>query len=64
MRSLFFAAVVILGVASVGEAQIADGERIVEIWTCTLNDGYSMDDVEDISERWGALVRSSGAPDV
>ena len=31
MKSLYFAAVVILGVASVGEAQIADGERIVEI---------------------------------
>ena len=64
MRSLFFAAVVILGVVSVGEAQIADGERIVEIWTCTLNDGYSMDDVEDNSGRWEALVRSSGATDV
>jgi len=64
MRFLYFAAVVILGVASVGEAQIADGERIVEIWTCTLNDGYSMDDVEDISGRWEALVRSSGATDV
>ena len=23
-----------------------------------------MDDIENISERWGALVRSSGAPDV
>jgi len=64
MRSLFLATVVLLGVAGVGDAQIADGERIVEIWTCTLNDGYSMDDIENISERWGALVRSSGAPDV
>ena len=64
MRFLFFAVVVILGVASVGEAQIADGERIVEIWTCTLNNGYSMDDVEDISGRWEDLVRSSGATDV
>ena len=64
MKNLFFAVVLLFGVVSVGEAQIADGERIVEIWTCTLNDGHSMDDGEDISERWGALVRSSGAPDV
>ena len=53
MKNLFFAVVLLFGVVSVGEAQIADGERIVEIWTCTLNDGYSLDDVEDIPARIG-----------
>ena len=60
MKNLFFAVVLLFGVVSVGEAQIADGERIVEIWTCTLNDGYSMDDIDEISDRWAALVRSNG----
>ena len=64
MKHLFFAVVLLFGVVSFGEAQIADGERIVEIWTCTLNDGYSMDDIDEISDRWAALVRSNGATDL
>ena len=45
------------------ETEIAEGERIVEIWTCTLNEGYTMTDIGRIAERWGGLVRSSGAAD-
>ena len=43
--------------------EIAEGERIVEIWTCTLNEGYTINDIGRIAERWGVLVRSSGAAD-
>ena len=45
------------------ETQIAEGERIVEIWTCTVNEGYTMDDIGRINERWIELVRSAGATD-
>ena len=51
------------GAVATQEAQIAEGERIVEIWTCTLNEGYTMDDIGRTAERWGELVRSSGAAD-
>jgi len=45
------------------ETQIAEGERIVEIWTCALNEGYTMGDIGRINERWVELVRSAGATD-
>ena len=45
------------------ETQIAEGERIVEIWTCTLNEGHTISDVGRINERWVELVRSAGATD-
>ena len=52
-----------MGVAGGGEAQIAEGERIVELWTCTLNEGHTIGDVGRINERWVKLVRSAGATD-
>ena len=39
-------AISVIGLSAVCEAQVAEGERIVEIWTCTLNEGYSMEDIE------------------
>ena len=54
----------VIGLSAVSEAQVAEGERIVEIWTCTLNDGYSMEDIESTSNRWLDLVLSGGATDV
>ena len=54
----------VIGLSAVCEAQVAEGERIVEIWTCTLNEGYSMEDIERTSTRWLDLVLSGGATDV
>ena len=54
----------VIGLSAVCEAQVAEGERIVEIWTCTLNEGYSMVDIENTSTRWLDLVLSGGATDV
>ena len=54
----------VIGLSAVCEAQVTEGERIVEIWTCTLNEGYSMVDIENTSTRWLDLVLSSGATDV
>jgi hypothetical protein len=54
----------VIGLSAVCEAQVAEGERIVEIWTCTLNEGYSMEDIEIMSTRWLDLVLSGGATDV
>ena len=54
----------VIGLSTVCEAQVAEGERIVEIWTCTLNEGYSMEDIESTSTRWRDLVLSGGATDV
>ena len=65
LRFIFVAFVIsVIGLSAVCEAQVAEGERIVEIWTCTLNDGYSMEDVESLSARWLDLVLSEGARDV
>ena len=67
MRSRFILVAVVIsviGLSAVSEAQVAEGERIVEIWTCTLNDGYSMEDIESTSNRWLDLVLSGGATDV
>ena len=63
MKHLFFAVVLLFGVVSVGEAQIADGERIVEIWTCTVNEGSTIDDVGRLTASWNEFVRSVGATD-
>ena len=54
----------VIRLSAVCEAQVAEGERIVEIWTCTLNEGYSMEDIERTSTRWLDLVLSGGATDV
>ena len=54
----------VIGLSAVREAQGEEGERIVEIWTCTLNDGYSMEDIESLNARWLALILSEGARDV
>ena len=54
----------VIGLSAVCEAQGEEGERIVEIWTCTLNDGYSMEDIESLNDRWIALILSEGARDV
>ena len=54
----------VIGLSAVCEAQGEEGERIVEIWTCTLNDGYSMEDIESLNARWLALILSEGARDV
>ena len=53
-----------IGLSAVCEAQVAEEDRIVEIWTCTLNEGYSMEDIESTSIRWLDLVLSGGATDV
>ena len=50
----------VIGLSAVCEAQGEEGERIVEIWTCTLNDGYSMEDIESLNARWLALILSEG----
>ena len=64
-RSILGAFVIsVIGLSAVCEAQVAEGERIVEIWTCTLNEGYSMEDIESTSTRWRDLVLSGGATDV
>ena len=57
-------AISVIWLSAVCEAQVAEGERIVEIWTCTLNEGYSMEDIESTSTRWLDLVLSGGATDV
>ena len=54
----------VTGLSAVCEAQGEEGERIVEIWTCNLNDGYSMEDIESLNARWLALILSEGARDV
>ena len=54
----------VIGLSAVCEAQVAEGERIVEIWTCTLNDGNSMEDIESLNARWLDLILSEGARDV
>ena len=54
----------VIGLSAVCEAQVAEGERSVEIWTCTLNEGSSMEDVDSTSTRWLDLVLSGGATDV
>ena len=53
-----------IGLSAVCEAQVAEEDRIVEIWMCTLNEGYSMEDIESTSIRWLDLVLSGGATDV
>ncbi len=53
----------VIWLPAVCEAQVAEGERIVEIWTCTLNEGSSMEDVDSTSTRWLDLVLSGGATD-
>ena len=54
----------VIGLSAVCEAQGEEGERIVEIWTCTLNDGYSMEDIESLNARWLDLILAEGARDV
>ena len=64
MKTVVLTVTIAMGVAGVGEAQIAEGERIVEIWTCTLNEGHTIGDIGRINERWVELVRSAGAAGV
>jgi len=52
-----------MGVAGVGEAQLAERERIVEIWTCNVSEGSTIDDVGRITASWNELIRSAGATD-
>ena len=54
----------VIGLSEICEGQGVEGERIVEIWTCTLNDGNSMEDIERLSARWLDLILSEGARDV
>ena len=64
IRSVLLAVMIAVGLVGVGEAQIAEGERIVEIWTCTVNEGSTIDDVGRITTRWNAFVQAAGATDV
>ena len=64
IRLVLLAVMIAVGLVGVGEAQIAEGERIVEIWTCTVNEGSTRDDVGRLSTRWNAFVQAAGATDV
>ena len=63
MKAALLTVAIAMGVTGVGEAQVADGERIVEIWTCTVNEGSTIDDVGRLTASWNEFVRSVGATD-
>ena len=42
MKVALLTAAIAMGLVGVGEAQIAEGERIVEILTCTVNEGSTI----------------------
>ena len=64
MKTVLLTVAIAMGVAAIGEAQIAEGERIIEIWTCTVNEGSTIDDVGRLSARWNTFVQAAGATDV
>ena len=63
MKAALLTVAIAMGVTGVGEAQVAEGERIVEIWTCTVNEGSTIDDVGRLTASWNEFIRSVGATD-
>jgi hypothetical protein len=52
---LLFAAVLVTW-ATVNAQE--DEERIVEVWTCTLNEGQTQEDVQTSNSRWVAFMNA------
>jgi hypothetical protein len=52
---LLFAAVLVTW-ATVNAQE--DEERIVEVWTCTLNEGQTQEDVQTSNARWVAFMNA------
>ena len=65
MMRLFLVGAFILGASvGTGEAQSNESDRVVEIWTCTLLDGKSIEDVEAVYARWLPLLNEAGVGEV
>ena len=54
-RSLVALALLTIAVVGVCAAQADSHSRVVEVWTCSLNDGKTQDDVQAANSKWVKL---------
>ena len=58
--SILLLSIAVLFVWATANAQETE-ERIVEVWTCTLNDGETQEDVQTSNARWVAFMNAQVA---
>jgi len=51
-KSLVAIALVVVALGGVGTAIAQSSDRVVEIWTCTVNDGKTIEDVRNANSKW------------
>ena len=64
MRLLLIGAFILVASVGTGQAQENESDRVVEMWTCTLKDGKSVEEIEAVYARWLRLLDEAGAGEV
>jgi len=58
-RSVVALALLTVAVVGICAAQAESDSRVVEVWTCSLNEGKTQDDVQTANSKWVKLQNDS-----